>query len=104
MVKTKRWNVRRVGGRQGRRVKGREGRRVGGREGGERGDLLLSGDLMRVAEEEDRRLLMPASDDCFRFMVDVERLSTSREEERQTREAEFTLEAGQWGRVIGCTQ
>lgn len=49
---------------------------------------------MRVAEEEDRRLLMPASDGCFRFMVDVERLSTKREEERQTREAGFTLEAG----------
>lgn len=59
---------------------------------------------MRVAEEEDRRLLMPASYGCFRFMVDVERLSTSREEERQTREAEFTLETSQWGRVIGCTQ
>lgn len=61
------------------------------------GDLLLSGDLMRVAEEEDRRLLMPASDDCFRFVVDVERLSTRREEERQTREAGFTLEVSQRG-------
>lgn len=56
---------------------------------------------MRVAEEEDRRLLMPASDGCFRFIVDVERLSTKREEERQTREAGFTLEVGQWGRAMG---
>lgn len=48
---------------------------------------------MRVAEEEDRRLLMPASDGCFRFMMDVERLSTKREEERQTREVGFILEA-----------
>lgn len=78
--------------------------RKGGKEGGKRGDLLLSGDLMRVAEEEDRRLLMPASDDCFRFMVDVERLSTKREEERQTREAGFTLAVSQWGRAFGCTQ
>jgi len=62
----------------------------------------LSGDLIRVAEEEDRRLLMPASDSCFRFMVDVERLSTKREEERQTREAGFTLEVGQWRRALGC--
>lgn len=58
------------------------------------GDLRLSGDLPRVVEEEDRRLLMPASDGCFRFMVDVERLSTRREEERQTREEGFTLEVG----------
>lgn len=64
------------------------------------GDLLLSGDLMRVAEEEDRRLLMPASGGCFRFMVDVERLSTRREEERQTREAGFTLEVSQNGMGI----
>lgn len=73
-------------------------------ERGGRGDLLLSGDLMRVAEEEDRRLLMPASDGCFRFMVDVERLSTEREEERHTREAGIILEVGQWGRAFGCTQ
>lgn len=66
-----------------------------GEEGGNREDLLLSGDLIRVAEEEDRRLLMPASDSCFRFMVDVERLSTKMEEERQTRKAGFTLEVGQ---------
>lgn len=46
---------------------------------------------------------MPASDGCFRFMVDVERLSTKREEERQTREAGFTLEVGQSGRAFGCT-
>lgn len=58
------------------------------------GDLLLLGDLPRVVEEEDKRLLMPASDGCFRFMVDVERLSTRREEERQTREEGFTLEVG----------
>lgn len=63
----------------------------------------MSGDLMRVAEEEDRRLLMPASDGCFRFMVDVERLSTKREEERQTREAGFTVEASQGGRAFGYT-
>lgn len=53
---------------------------------------------MRVAEEEDRRLLMPASGCSFRFMVDVERLSTRREVvqmERQTREAGFTLEVSQ---------
>lgn len=30
---------------------------------------------MSVAEE-DKRLLMPASDGCFRLVVDVERLST----------------------------
>lgn len=59
---------------------------------------------MRVAEEEDRRLLMPASGGCFRFMEDVERLSTRREEERQTREAGFTLEVGQRGRAFGCKQ
>lgn len=34
---------------------------------------------MRVAEEEERRLLMPASGGSFRFVVDVERLSTRRE-------------------------
>lgn len=43
--------------------------------GRDTGDLLLSGDLMRVIEE-DRRLLMQASGGCFRFVVDVERLST----------------------------
>lgn len=59
-------------------------RRDGGR------DLLLSGDLRRVAEEEDRRLLMPASDGCLRFMMDVERLSTKREDERQTRGGGYT--------------
>lgn len=50
------------------------------------GDLLLSGDLMRVVEE-DRRLLMQASGDCFRFVVDVERLSTieGRRKNRQWR-------------------
>lgn len=53
----------------------------------------MSGDLRRVADEEDRRLLMPASGGCFRFVVDVERLSTKREEERQTREAGFKPEA-----------
>lgn len=52
----------------------------------------MSGDLRRVADEEDRRLLMPASGGCFRFVVDVERLSTKREEERQTREAGFKPE------------
>lgn len=35
--------------------------------------------------------------------MDVERLSTKREEERQTREAGFTLEVGQSGRAFGCT-
>lgn len=34
--------------------------------------------------------------------MDVERLSTKREEERQTREAGFTLEVGQSGRAFGC--
>ena len=43
----------------------------------------MSGELIRVAEEEERRLLMPASDDCFRFMVDVERLSTREEDDTQ---------------------
>lgn len=44
-------------------------------DGRDTGDLLLSGDLMRVVEE-DRRLLMQASGGCFRFVVDVDRLST----------------------------
>lgn len=57
---------------------------------------------MRVAEEEDRRLLMLASDGCFRFMMDVERLSTKGEEQRQTREVGFTLEASLRGRVLEC--
>lgn len=39
----------------------------------------MSGELRSAAEEEDRRLLMPASEGCFRFMLDVERLSTRRE-------------------------
>lgn len=80
--------------------------RKGGKEKerGKRGDLRLSGDFISMAEEEDRRLLMPGSDICFRFMVDVERLSTTREEERQTREEGFTLEVGQWRRAFGCTQ
>lgn len=70
----------------GREEKGNEGGSGGGETGGgKQGDLRLSGDLMRVAEEEERRLLMLALDGCFRFMVDVERLSTIREEERQTR-------------------
>lgn len=81
---------------------GEEANRIGGG-GCYTGDLLLSGDLTRVAEEEDRRLLIPASGGCFRFMVDVERLSTRREEERQTREAGFTLEVGQRGWATGCT-
>lgn len=69
----------REGGREGaaRMGRGRKGEREGRRGGA--GDLLLSGDLMRVAEEEERRLLMPASGGSFRFMVDVERLSTGRE-------------------------
>lgn len=88
---------------------GQEGRERGwkrrskyrrGGEGGT-GDLLFSGDLTRVAEEEDRRLLMPDSAGCFRFMEDVERLSTMRDEERQTREAGFTLEVGQKGWALG---
>lgn len=41
---------------------------------------------MRVAEEEERRLLMPASGGSFRFMVDVERLSTGREGGRTDRQ------------------
>lgn len=77
----------------------------GGKGGwGKRGDLLLSGDLMRVAEEEDRRLLIPASDGCFKFVVDVERLSTKGEEERQTGEAGFKLETSQRGRESGFTE
>ena len=40
---------------------------------------------MRVAEEVERRLLMAASPDCFRFMVDVERLSTRRGREEVER-------------------
>lgn len=75
----------------------RNTRETKGGEQGSREDLLLSGDLVRVAEEEDRRLLMPVSDGCFRFIVEAERLSTKREEERQTREAGFTLETCQWG-------
>lgn len=54
--------------------------------GRDAGDLLLSGDLMRVVEE-DKRLLMLASGGCFRFVVDVERLSTikGRRKNRQWR-------------------
>lgn len=63
---------------------GRRKGRVTEGEGGGAGDLLLSGDLMRVAEEEERRLLMPASGGSFRFVVDVERLSTGREEGGRT--------------------
>lgn len=53
---------------------------------------------MRVAEEEERRLLMPASGGSFRFTVDVERLSTRRDvgrTDRQTGEAGFALEVSQ---------
>lgn len=50
----------------------------------------MSGDLPRVAEEEDKRLLMPASGGCFRLVVDVERLSAESGEEEQTREEGFT--------------
>lgn len=101
-VKTWQRNAGKVEGRGG----GGEGANEEGGQGveGGTGDLLLSGDLMRVAEEEDRRLLMPASGGCFRFMVDVERLSTRREEERQTREAGFTLEVSQRGWAFGCKQ
>ena len=74
-----------------------------GRSGEEkgRGDLLLSGVLMRVAEEVERRLLMAASPDCFRFMVDVERLSTRRgreEVERKGREEVEVEEEDRQGR------
>lgn len=51
----------------------------------------MLGDLMRVAEE-DKRLLRPASDGCFRFVVEVKILSTKRGEERQTREVGFEQE------------
>lgn len=51
---------------------------------------------MRVAEEEDRRLLMPASDSCFRFMVEVERLSTKGWRERQTGREGVIQETDQW--------
>lgn len=76
----------RRGGRdQLRRDKEERVGRGGGRVKGA-GDLLLSGDLMRVAEEEERRLLMPASGCSFRFMVDVERLSTRRDGGRTDRQ------------------
>lgn len=86
------------GGREGER----EPMRKGGREGWKRGDLRLSGDLTRVAEEEDRRLLMPASDGCFRFMVDVERLSTEgeRRRDRQGRR-DLHLRSANGGRDLG---
>ena len=48
-------------------------------------DLLLSGDLMSVAEE-DRRLFMPESAGCFRFMVEVERLSAKGRQGQTDRE------------------
>lgn len=74
------------------------GWRVGWNAGGWEGDLLLSGELMRVAEEEDRRLLMPASNSCFRFMVEVERLSTKgwRETHRQEGREGVIQETDQW--------
>ena len=56
---------------------------------------------MRVAEEVERRLLMAASPDCFRFMVDVERLSTRRgreEVERKGREEVEEEEEDRQGR------
>lgn len=52
--------------------------------------LLLSGELIRAAEE-DKRLLMPESADCFRFTVELERLSTGRERP----ERRYIL--GRWG-------
>lgn len=38
-------------------------------------NLLLSGELRSVAEEEERRLLMAASAGCLRLVVEDERLS-----------------------------
>lgn len=71
-----------------------------GREGGRgTGDLLLSGDLMRVVEE-DRRLLMQASGGCFRFVVDVERLSTM-EGRRRHRQGRKGLH-GRWAEGVGA--
>lgn len=66
-------------------------------------DLLLSGDLMRVAEEEDRRLLMPESAVCFRFMVEVERLSAKGRQGQTDREGRGSYTGGPlgdwaWGR------
>lgn len=55
----------------------------------------MSGDLIRVAEEEDKRLLIPASDGCFKFMVDVASLSTETGEERQTKEMRLKPDVGQ---------
>ena len=55
----------------------------GGVSGGGGAHLLLSAELIRVAEEEDRRLLMSESPGCFRFMVDVQRLSTGDTTHRQ---------------------
>lgn len=68
---------------------------------------------MRVAEEEERRLLMPASGGSFRFMVDVERLSTGREGGRTDRQGRRGLhwrlakegegeEEGCVGILLGC--
>lgn len=64
----------------------------------------MSGVLMSVAEEEDKRLLMPASDGCLRLVVDVERLSATGKEEEHTREAGFTQGASQWERDFRCRQ
>lgn len=68
------------------------GRRVGGGVNGG-AHLLLSGELTRVAEEEDRRLLMSESPCCFRFMVDVQRLSA--------RDTTHTQRQGEGGRGRG---
>lgn len=45
-------------------------------------NLLLSGELRSVAEEEERRLLMAASAGCLRLVVEDERLSIG--QHRQT--------------------
>lgn len=74
---------------------------MAGKGGESEEDLLLSEDLMRVAEE-DKRLLMVASG-CFRFVADGKRLSAGMEG-RQTREVGFTLDAKQERRNFGCKQ
>lgn len=70
----------------------------GVKEGRDTGDLLLSGDLMRVVEE-DRRLLMQASGCGFRFVVDVERLSNI-EGRRTNRQGRKGLH-GRWAEGTG---
>lgn len=73
-----------------------------GKGGKSREDLLLSGDLMRVAEEDKRLLIVAAG--CFRFVADGKRLSAGMEEERQTGGLGFTLDAKKERRNSGYKQ